>query len=58
MERNNLGSARASRAVFGVLAEHDLPSEKLDCRKVRDCGGAIVRTRGRVRSPDQTLCVR
>ena len=41
-----MGSARASHAVFGALAEHDLPSEKLDCRKVRDCGGAIARTRG------------
>jgi hypothetical protein len=49
-----LGSARASRARFGALAETHLPGERnrFISLKVRDGEGAIASTRGRVRFPE------
>jgi len=44
-----MGSARASRAVFGAIAEN------LSDEKVRECGGAFACTRGRVRSPNHRV---
>jgi hypothetical protein len=49
-----LASARASRARFGALAETHLLGQRnrFISLKVRDGGGAIASTRGRVRSPE------
>jgi hypothetical protein len=49
-----LGSARASRARFGALAETHLAGQlnRFISLKVRDGEGAIAGTRGRVHSPE------
>jgi len=55
MNRSALGSARASRAHFGALAEmlFYAPSFMFEKNEVRDDEGVIASTRGRVRSPDK-----